>query len=138
MAAGCASVIVCRASPSQKAAVVRMMMEYEVIPHPVPSMRHSATAVSELRDRITPRSCASTLQSARGQLQLPAASARQALRIVHSCSAPKPHELSKPGFWQVDTAQAGKRGKFARWLARYKRRMDFKMLAIGDGGQPLS
>jgi hypothetical protein len=30
VAAGCASVIVCRASPSQKAAVVRMMMEYEV------------------------------------------------------------------------------------------------------------
>lgn len=36
---------------------------------------------------------------------------------------------------QVDTAQAGKRGKFSRWLARYKRRMDFKMLAIGDGEQ---
>lgn len=30
VAAGCASVVVCRASPSQKAAVVRMMMEYEV------------------------------------------------------------------------------------------------------------
>jgi hypothetical protein len=37
----------------------------------------------------------------------------------------------------VDTAQAGKRGKFSRWLARYKRRMDFKMLAIGDGEQPV-
>ena len=30
VAAGCGSVIVCRASPSQKAAIVRMMMRYEL------------------------------------------------------------------------------------------------------------
>lgn len=62
IAAGCASVVVCRASPSQKAAVVRMMMQYELA-----------------------------------------------------------------------TAQAGKRSSLGRWLARYRKRMDYKMLAIGDG-----
>lgn len=46
-------------------------------------------------------------------------------------------DIQTLSFRQVDTAQAGKRGKFSRWLARYKRRMDFKMLAIGDGEQPL-
>ena len=38
---------------------------------------------------------------------------------------------------QISTAQAGRRGPFSRWLARYKRRMDYKMLAIGDGEQLL-
>lgn len=62
MAAGCASVVVCRASPSQKAAVVRMMMQYEVA-----------------------------------------------------------------------AAEAGARTRVGRWMRRYRRRMNSKMLAIGDG-----
>mmetsp|Transcript_7573 Transcript_7573/g.22355 ORF Transcript_7573/g.22355 Transcript_7573/m.22355 type:complete len:1298 (+) Transcript_7573:304-4197(+) len=67
VAAGCASVIVCRASPSQKAAVVRMMTQYE--------------------DRV---------------------------------------------------AEVGARTAWGRWLRRYRRRMAFKMLSIGDGANDVA
>lgn len=63
VAAACGSVIVCRASPSQKAAIVRMMMDYE-------------------------------------------------LRAAEA---------------------AGGGGALGRFTRRYKRRMENKMLAIGDG-----
>lgn len=37
---------------------------------------------------------------------------------------------------QVAVAQVGTRTLVGRWIKRYKRRMDQKMLSIGDGEEP--
>ena len=173
VAAGCASVVVCRASPSQKAAVVRMMMEYEVILNPelhTPELCHFVLRLPQPEGRR--RAHDDGVRGDTGFAICTVASSEYRSAIVHhqttpekGCSYQESHcdniyrvtAITSTGRsartkarWlakrnlsmamtplQIDTAQAGRRGPFSRWLARYKRRMDYKMLAIGDGEQLL-